>query len=100
MSYTQQKFASCKTCQKLQQNTMISITQTHFKKCSVTGKSNNNDCAVICNSEQEHNPRPTMYQACLHGCSSAFFSASDIGCHDNSIEEIDIYLTIKPGPQH
>ena len=66
---------------------MISITQTHFKKCSVTVKSNNNDCAVICNIEQEHNPRPIMHQACVHECSSAFFSESDIGCHYNSIED-------------
>uniref|UniRef100_A0A6S9EW66 Uncharacterized protein n=1 Tax=Ditylum brightwellii TaxID=49249 RepID=A0A6S9EW66_9STRA len=73
-----------------QQNTVIerpNATDVHSKKCEMQSNKDINGCSLICAEERKSIPRPIMYQACMHGCNSAYIEASLIGCQDQSEEE-------------
>jgi hypothetical protein len=44
------------------------------------------ECDDICRVETKSIPRPTMYNACHHGCSRSFYAAAMIGCREGSEE--------------
>ena len=62
------------------------ITEQHLKKCATYFKNNQNQCLSICNDQRKKHPRPTMHQACMHGCNNAYSLASESGCKQTNRE--------------
>uniref|UniRef100_A0A7S2LGP0 Uncharacterized protein n=1 Tax=Leptocylindrus danicus TaxID=163516 RepID=A0A7S2LGP0_9STRA len=56
------------------------VTREHHKKCEAYFKNNQNQCLSICNDQRKKHPRPTMHQACMHGCNNAYSLGSESGC--------------------
>ena len=46
------------------------------------------ECSALCNNERKSIPRPTMYHACIHGCTSSFEPSILVGCQEASEEEV------------
>lgn len=64
-----------------------SVSKDNIKKCNKYFKTNQNQCLSICQEERNQRPRPSIHQACLHGCNTAFSEATEKGCQD--LDEID-----------
>lgn len=88
-----------------------SITNNQVKACNRHFKSNQNQCQSICKDERSRGPRPTIHQACLHGCNVAFSEATEKGCQDlvklevltevngMSYQHCNKYLNMIPKPE-
>lgn len=67
-------------------------TEVHFKRCAdyfqKIRNSAQNACLMTCSEERTSIPRPTMYQACIHGCNSAYFRSAEICCNGGTPEKI------------
>ncbi len=67
-------------------------TEVHMKRCSDHFKkvrnSAQNVCLIMCSDERTSIPRPTMYQACIHGCNNAFYRSAEISCHGGTPEMV------------
>ncbi len=67
-------------------------TEIHFKRCAdyfqKIRNSAQNVCLMTCSEERTSIPRPTMYQACIHGCNSAYFPSAEISCNRGTPEKI------------
>mmetsp|Transcript_22707 Transcript_22707/g.32038 ORF Transcript_22707/g.32038 Transcript_22707/m.32038 type:complete len:143 (+) Transcript_22707:123-551(+) len=59
------------------------------KKCEFIARDKlQNECMSLCVGERNSIPRPTMYNSCMHGCTSSFLGASSAACQENSAEEL------------
>lgn len=59
------------------------------------------ECTLICNTERMSIPRPTMHQACLHGCSKGFAKNVELGCYNKTLSEnISASATSSEGGGH
>jgi hypothetical protein len=71
---------------------MLVATELHYKRCAdhfqKIRNTAQNECLMTCNEERTSIPRPTMYQACIHGCNSAYFRSAEISCHGGTTEKI------------
>ena len=67
-------------------------SEVHFKICAEHFKtiqnSAQNECLMICSEERTSVPRPTMYQACIHGCNNALFRSAEISCNGGTQEKV------------
>ena len=74
----------------LKEQTLIRPTATdrHFSVCNDNMRDSAlRECSSVCANEYMTLPKPLMYQACIHGCTTSFVSAALIGCQNFGSEE-------------
>lgn len=71
--------------------TRPNATEAHVGQCEGrirdTARGGTDECGALCGNERNSIPRPTMHQACLHGCLGALSEAAEEGCREDGTEE-------------
>ena len=63
-------------------------TEIHHLQCrSGFAKGIQDECTALCIDERMSMPRPTMHQACLHGCHGALVDAVGVSCQGGTEED-------------
>ena len=62
-------------------------SESQRQRCELYVKDIRDECINLCSNERASIPRPTMHQACLHGCEASFHDAAFLACRQESEDQ-------------